>query len=38
MAFIRQVRLQRKNNLIINLQPELFDNIKNLVNDSDRLT
>ena len=38
MAFIRQVRLQRKNNLKINLQPELFDNIKNLVNDSDRLT
>ena len=38
MAFIRQVRLQRKNNLAINLQPELFDNIKNLVNDSDRLT
>jgi transcriptional regulator GlxA family with amidase domain len=37
MAFIRQVRLQRKNNLKINLQPELFDNIKNLVNDSDRL-
>ena len=37
MAFIRQVRLQRKNNLTINLQPELFDNIKNLVNDSDRL-
>ena len=34
----RQVRLQRKNNLTINLQPELFDNIKNLVNDSDRLT
>jgi hypothetical protein len=38
MAFIRQVRLQRKNNLTINLQPELFDNIKNLVNHSDRLT
>ena len=38
MAFIRQVRLQRKNNLAINLQPELFDNIKNLVNDSDLLT
>jgi transcriptional regulator GlxA family with amidase domain len=37
IAFIRQVRLQRKNNLTINLQPELFDNIKNLVNDSDRL-
>jgi len=28
MAFIRQVRLQRKNNLAINLQPELFDIIK----------
>ena len=38
MAFIRQVRLQRKNNLTINLQPELFESIKNLVNDSDRLT
>ena len=25
MAFIRQVRLQRKNNLASNLQPELFD-------------
>lgn len=37
MAFIRQVRLQRKNNQIINPQPELFDNIKNLVNDSDSL-
>ena len=37
MAFIRQVRLQRKTNQIINPQPELFDNIKNLVNDSDRL-
>lgn len=37
IAFIRQIRLQRKNNLKINLQPELFDNIKNLVNDSDRL-
>jgi hypothetical protein len=38
MAFIRHVREQRKNNLTINLQPELFENIKNLVNDSDRLT
>ena len=28
MAFIRQVRLQRKNNLPINLQPELFENLK----------
>jgi hypothetical protein len=37
MAFIRQVRLQRKNNLTINLQPELFGNIKNLVKESDRL-
>ena len=37
MAFIRQVRLQRKTNQIITPQPELFDNIKNLVNDSDRL-
>ena len=38
MAFIRHVREQRKNNLIINLQPELFETIQNLVNDSDRLT
>ena len=38
MAFIRQVRLQRKNNQMISPQPELFENIKNLVNDSDRLT
>jgi len=34
MAFIRQVRLQCKNNQIINPQPELFENIKNLVNES----
>ena len=38
MAFIRQVRQQRKNNQTINLQPELFVNVNNLVNDSDRLT
>ena len=38
MACIRQVRLQRKNNLTINPQPELFENIKHLINDSDRLT
>jgi transcriptional regulator GlxA family with amidase domain len=38
MAFIRHVRLLRKNNLTINLQPELFENIKHLINDSDRLT
>ena len=37
MAFIRHVRLQRKNNLTINPQPELFENIKHLINDSDRL-
>jgi len=37
MAFIRQVRLQRKNNLATNLQPELFENLKNLVKDSDHL-
>jgi transcriptional regulator GlxA family with amidase domain len=37
MAFIRQVRLQCKNNQIINPQPELFENIKNLVNDSNPL-
>ena len=38
ISFIRHVREQRKNNLIINLQPELFETIQNLVNDSDRLT
>jgi transcriptional regulator GlxA family with amidase domain len=38
MAFIRHVRQQRKNNQTINLQPELFENVNNLVNDSDRLT
>ena len=37
MTFIRHVREQRKNNLTINSQPELFENIKNLVNVSDRL-
>lgn len=29
MAFVRHVRQQHKNNQTINLQPELFDNIKN---------
>ena len=38
MAFIRHVRQQYKNNLSINLQPDLFEKIKNWVNDSDRLT
>ena len=38
IAFIRQVRLQRKNNLAINLQPELFENEKLLVIDKDCLT
>ena len=38
IAFIRQVRLQRKNNLAINLQPELFENEKLLVIDKDFLT
>jgi transcriptional regulator GlxA family with amidase domain len=37
MAFIRQVRLQRKNNLATNLQSELFENLKNLVKDNDHL-
>ena len=37
MAFVRQVRQQHKNNQSINLQPQLFENIQNLVNDSDRL-
>ena len=29
MAFIRHVRQQHKNNLTINLQPDLFEKIKN---------
>ena len=38
MAFIRHVRQQRKNNQTFNLQPELFENVNNLVNESGRLT
>ena len=37
MAFVRKVRQQHKNNQSINLQPQLFENIQNLINDSDRL-
>jgi transcriptional regulator GlxA family with amidase domain len=37
MAFIRHVRQQHKNNERIKLQPELFENVKNLVTDSDLL-
>ena len=37
LAFVRQVRQQHKNNQSINLQPQLFENIQNLINDSDRL-
>ena len=37
MAFIRHVRQQYKNNLTIKSQPELFENINNLVNNSDPL-
>jgi len=37
MAFVRHVRQQHKNIQGYNLQPELFDNTQNLVNDSDRL-
>ena len=37
MAFIRHVRQQHKNNETIKLQPELFENVKNLVTDSERL-
>ena len=37
MAFIRHVRQQHKNNETIKLQPELFENVKNLVTDSDSL-
>ena len=38
MAFVRHVREQRKNNQTNNLQPELFENVNNLVNDSDLIT
>ena len=38
MAFIRHVRQQRKNNQTFNLQPELFENVNNLVNESGHLT
>ena len=37
LAFVRQVRQQHKSNWSVNLQPQLFENIQNLVNDSDRL-
>ena len=37
MAFIRHVRQQHKKNETIKLQPELFENVKNLVTDSDSL-
>ena len=37
MAFIRHVRQQHKNNETIKLQPELFENVKNFVTDSDSL-
>ena len=37
MAFIRNVRQQHKNNETIKLQPELFENVKNLVTDRERL-
>jgi len=37
MAFVRQVRMQKKNNLMSDSQTDLFENVKNLVNDSDRL-
>ncbi len=38
MAFVRHVREQRKNNQTNNLQPELFENVNNLVNDSGLIT
>jgi transcriptional regulator GlxA family with amidase domain len=38
MAFVRHVREQRKNNQTNNLQPELFEKVNNLVNDSDLIT
>ena len=37
MAFIRHVRQKHKNNETIKLQPELFENVKNLVTDRERL-
>ena len=37
MAFIRHVRQQHKNNETIKLQPEHFENVKNLVTDRERL-
>ena len=37
LAFVRQVRQQHNSNWSVNLQPQLFENIQNLVNDSDSL-
>ena len=37
LAFVKQVRLHYKNSKSVDKQPQLFENIKNLKNDSDRL-
>ena len=37
LAFVKQVRQHYKNSKSGNKQPQLFENIKNLKNDSDRL-
>ena len=37
MAFVRQVRKHHQNNLANHLNPQLFDTVQHLVNDSDSL-
>lgn len=37
LAFVKQVRQQHKNRQSGDRQPQLFESIKNLKNDSDRL-
>ena len=38
LAFVRKVRQQHKRSNSLDSQPQLFDHIKNSVNDSDDLT
>ena len=38
LAFVRKVRQQHKRSNSLDSQPQLFDHIKNSVNDSDGLT
>jgi len=38
LAFVRKVRQQHKKSHSLDSQPQLFDHIKNSVNDSDGLT